>query len=268
MVFMNQHVITSIDKESTVVIDQGELVSYSRYGEELIHQKGDPGWRNADTEMFPVIGPTASNNFIVHTERGEAVQDQHGLLRELSYDLVSETGQSIAYRKTYKKNREISNSKYPEKSTREKLFWPYDFSFTKKFKISDKALHIEFVVEGEPKMPFMLGYHPAFKLSGTKSESLIVNDKTINLQEILDVGSIAFPVNDCSEISLVKEQGYNIRISTEGFNNFMLWTEVDNMLCIEPITAYPYTGEKALKKDLFKTCTEKDIFKVLIEPYN
>ena len=26
----------------------------------------------------------------------------------------------------------------------------------------------------------------------------------------------------------------------EGFGNFMLWTEVTNMLCIEPITFYPY----------------------------
>ena len=264
---MAQQVIASPDKQSTVVIDRGELVSYTKNGEELIHQKGDPGWRNADTEMFPIIGPTASNNFIVDTERGEAVQDQHGLLRELSYDVISETDQFIAYRKTYNKNTRVTNSKYPDKSIKEKLFWPYDFSFTKKMKVTDEALYIDFEIQGEPTMPFMLGYHPAFKLSGTNKESLIVNNKTIKLQEVLDVGSIAYPVLDNSEISLVKEVGYNIRIFTEGFNNFMLWTEVDNMLCIEPITAYPYTGEKALVKDLFKTCTKEDIFKVVIIPY-
>ena len=69
---INQNVITSEDKESTVVIDDGELVSYSFYGEELIHQKGDRGWRNADTEMFPIIGPTEANGFKVNTKRGEA----------------------------------------------------------------------------------------------------------------------------------------------------------------------------------------------------
>ena len=95
----------------------------------------------------------------------------------------------------------------------------------------------------------------------------MVNNRTIELQEILEAGSIAYPVIDSSEISLIKEEGYHIRISTEGFNNFMLWTEVDNMLCIEPITAYPYTGEKALGQHLFKTCTKADFFKVKIEPY-
>ena len=86
---VDQIVITSPDKESTVVIDHGELVSYSFFGEELIHQKGDRGWRNADTEMFPIIGPTEANNFRVKTDRGEAIQDQHGLLRELTYKVLN-----------------------------------------------------------------------------------------------------------------------------------------------------------------------------------
>ena len=62
---MDQIVITSTDKESTVVVDSGELVSYSKYGEELIHQKGDRGWRNSDTEMFPIIGPVNEAGFQV-----------------------------------------------------------------------------------------------------------------------------------------------------------------------------------------------------------
>ena len=183
---MNQHVITSPDKESTVVIDQGELISYSKYGEELIHQKGDPGWRNADTEMFPVIGPTEANGFIVETERGEAVQDQHGLLRELTYAVVSETGHSVSYNKTYKKNTPVKNSKYPDKSTKKMVSWPYNFSFAKKFNLTDEHLSIEFVIRGEPGMPFMLGYHPAFKLSGRNTEIFSTGRKEFSLQDILE----------------------------------------------------------------------------------
>ena len=264
---MNQHVITSPDKESTVVIDQGELISYSKYGEELIHQKGDPGWRNADTEMFPVIGPTEANDFIVETERGEAVQDQHGLLRELDYAVVSETGHSVSYNKTYKKNTRIKNSKYPDKSTKESVFWPYNFSFTKNFNLNDNHLSIEFVIKGEEGMPFMLGYHPAFKLSGNHTEIFQAGMKQMSLQDILDVGSVAFPALNTDEITLIKEEGYNIRLITKGFDNFMLWTEAPNMVCIEPITAYPYTGKNILGKGLFKSCTEKDSFEVLIQPY-
>lgn len=264
---MNQYVITSPDKESTVVIDQGELISYSKFGEELIHQKGDPGWRNADTEMFPVIGPTEANGFLVRTERGEAVQDQHGLLRELSYTVLSETGHSVSYEKTYKKNTPVKNSKYPEKSNKKFVSWPYDFSFLKKFDLTDKQLRIEFVVKGEIGMPFMLGYHPAFRLSGKNTESFHAGTKRMSLQGILDAGSVAFPVLHTDQISLIKKEGCNIRLTTKGFDNFMLWTEVPNMVCIEPITAYPYTGDDILGKDLFKSCSGLDSFEVVIEGY-
>lgn len=264
---MNQHVITSPDKESTVVIDQGELVSYKKMGEELIHQKGDPGWRNADTEMFPIIGPTEANGFMVKTERGEAVQDQHGLLRELSYKVMSESDESVTYNKTYKKNTQVKNSKYPEKSTKEMVFWPYDFSFTKIFNLTDDHLSIEFVIKGEKGMPFMLGYHPAFKLSGKNTESFVAGMKHMTLQDILDVGSIAFPALNTDEVSLIKEEGYNIRLITKGFDNFMLWTEVPNMVCIEPITAYPYTGKNILGKGLFKSSSGVDSFEVVIQGY-
>ena len=46
-------------------IEDGELVSYRLKGHEFIHQKGSPGWRNSDTEMFPVIGPTAEAALVV-----------------------------------------------------------------------------------------------------------------------------------------------------------------------------------------------------------
>ena len=74
--------------KNTVSIDQGELISYKIKGEEFIHQKGSPGWRNSDTEMFPVIGPTAQNNFMVPSPKGDSFQDQHGILREMPYQLI------------------------------------------------------------------------------------------------------------------------------------------------------------------------------------
>ncbi|MDN3643935.1 aldose 1-epimerase [Lutimonas halocynthiae] len=264
---MNQQVITSPDKESTVVIDQGELVSYSKFGEELIHQKGDRGWGNADTEMFPIIGPTEANNFKVTTERGEAIQDQHGLLREMAYEVVDHSRDTLVCKKVYKKNTKIENSKYPAKSSEQWLSWPYDFEFKKIFSLNDEKLSIEFEVDGEKGMPFMLGYHPAFRLSGHNTEKIMANDKEIKLQDVLDAGAIAFKVLDSSEIKLIKEQGYHIQLETEGFHNFMLWTEVKGMLCIEPITAYPYTAGKLLDKSLFKACDGTAHFKVNIKPF-
>lgn len=259
--------LTSPDKQSSVSISQGELISYQIKGEELIHQKGDPGWRNSDTEMFPVIGPTAANHFLVQTERGDAVQDQHGLLRELPYKVLELSENTVTFAKAYEKQTPVKNSKFPEKSPREEVYWPYSFEFSKKYSLQNGSLLIRFEVRGESGMPYMLGYHPAFKLSGENNELISFKERRLELQKILDVGAIAYPVLNANSIELHKLSGKNISIKTKGFDNFMLWTEVPNMLCIEPITAYPYTGKKALAEDLFRHCEGVDIFEVLIEAF-
>lgn len=220
-----------------VQIDVGELVSYQVDGHEYIHQKGSPGWRSSDTEMFPIIGPASDAGFRVQTPRGYAIQDQHGLLRELTYELLSQTATTAVFQKDYRAGTLINNSKYPDKSTEPQVAWPYDFKFTKTFEVKDNALQITFSISGEAGMPFMLGYHPAFKLY-TANPVIVANGKDISLAEVLAVGSRAFSILNCQTITLNDEK--QLTITTEGFNHFMLWTEVSNMVCIEPITFYPY----------------------------
>ncbi|MBD3661596.1 MAG: aldose 1-epimerase [Arenibacter algicola] len=250
--------------DQLVKIDEGELVGYSAEGHEYIHQKGSPGWRNSDTEMFPIIGPTNEANFRVTTPKGAAVQDQHGLLREMAYQLVSQTETKAIFRKQYVSGTPIKNSKYPSKSTEEYLSWPYNFEFTKSFEISENGLRIQFKITGEEGMPFMLGYHPAFKLTSERA-SIKTSERTIALKEVLDVGSRALPVMDCNSLILV-DVGELI-IKTEGFGNFMLWTEVPNMLCIEPITFYPYAvSQKKLHSGFQPVNRSENIFSVIIQP--
>lgn len=247
-----------------VNIDEGELVGYSADGHEYIHQKGSPGWRNSDTEMFPIIGPTNEANFRVTTPRGTAVQDQHGLLREMAYQLVSETNTKAIFRKQYVSSTPIKNSKYPSKSTEEYLSWPYNFEFTKSYEILENGLKIQFTITGEEGMPFMLGYHPAFKLY-SENVSIRTADRNIALQEVLDVGSRALAVMDCNFLTLV-DVG-ELSIKTEGFGNFMLWTEVPNMLCIEPISFYPYAvSQEKLHSGFHTVNMSENIFSVIIQP--
>lgn len=218
-------------------IEAGELVGYQVNGHQYIHQKGSPGWRNADTEMFPIIGPTAEAGFQVQTPRDVAIQDQHGLLREMEYELISRTSSEVIFRKSYVQRTPIANSKYPKKSNRKLLYWTYDFQFEKKFELSETGLQISFSISGEKDTPFMLGYHPAFNLV-TKNPILIANKNAITLNEVLEVGSRALNISNCNEI-ILKDKN-ELVIKTTGFENFMLWTEVSNMICIEPITFYPY----------------------------
>lgn len=228
-------------KGQKVRIDHGELVGYEVNGHEFIHQKGSPGWRSSDTEMFPIIGPTNEAGYTVNTPRGKAAQDQHGLLREMSYTRLNNSTTKAGYQKEYKAGTKISNSKYPEKSVQEKLSWPYSFTFTKIFELTQKGLEIKFGIMGEEGMPFMLGYHPAFKIYSENAQ-IMAGTKVITIPEIIAVGNRAMLVEDRSEIAVSDQE--DINIISKGFKHFMLWTPVPNMVCVEPITFYPYAVQQ------------------------
>jgi len=253
------------NKNSNVTIEKGELISFLKDNKQYIHQKGNKGWRNSDDEMFPVIGPTVKNNFRVHTKNGDAILDQHGLLRELEYTLVSSDENSAKFIKEYKKNTLINNSKFPAKSTEEKLSWPFDFTFEKIFTLKNDVLNIQFIITADVNMPFMLGYHPAFMLSDTGKETLKSGSEKITLKDIYKAGSNAFPVLGTDKIILENIDRNNLEITTKGFNNFMLWTEVDNMLCIEPITQYTSYTDQKFSEENMSLSTGKNEFSVTIK---
>ena len=260
-------ILISEDKNSIVKIEKGELISYKKNGEELMHQKGNPGWRNSDSEMFPIIGPTEANSFIVTTPKGNYNQDQHGLLRELDYTILHQDDTSFVFKKKYAAYTAIENSKYPDKSTVRLVSWPYSFNFQKKFDLKNDALKISFEIRAEKGMPFMFGYHPAFMLQGNLDEIIVFNNQPVSIPAIIKGGNTAYPILNSDEIQLIKKSGYNLSIKTTGFNNFMLWTPVPNMLCIEPITTYPYTEGSLLSKELFNSSNGIDNFELEITPF-
>jgi len=257
--------LVSPDGDSKVIVSDGELISYVKAEEELIHQKGEPGWKNSDTEMFPIIGPTKQNGFRVPTPRGKCVQDQHGLLRELKYSLFMAGSKQAIFHKRYSAGTVVKNSRYPEKSTEPEVFWPFDFNFRKDYELTDDFLKIAFHLESEKGMTFMFGYHPAFKLSGSRAESLQTKTgEQVSLDSVIEKGGKAHPILGAEEIKLVKPAGYSIVVATQGFGNLMLWTEVPEMICIEPITHYPTLDARSEQKP--RISQGREDFSVVIKP--
>ena len=246
---------------SSTKIDQGELVSFEVDGHEFIHQKGSPGWGSSDAEMFPIIGPVNEAEFKVKTARGEAIQDQHGLLRQMPYQLISQDAAAAVYAKEYSAGTPVLNSKYPNKSSEQYMTWPYDFQFEKSFVLKENQLEVTFKVTGDTDMPFMLGYHPAFKLH-SENPTIVTSDRTITLGQVLEVGSRALQVADTTSVTLKDER--DITIETEGFGHFMCWTEVKNMVCIEPITFYPYAVDQSMLHKGFDRLQGPKTFKVTL----
>lgn len=248
-----------------VVIEKGELVSFLKENNEYIHQKENKGWESSDDEMFPIIGRTKNNNHRVITSKGNAILDQHGLLRELDYTLNSNTKTNAKFTKNYSENTLIKNSRFPDKSSEENIFWPYSFSFEKNFTLKNNILKIDFLLSSEKNMPFMFGYHPAFLLSDLGNESLICNEQKIELKEVLKAGANAYPLLNANKIILKNNTKNDIEISTKGFDNFMLWTEVNNMICIEPITIYPVPFDEKLSEKNMILSKGKNKFSVEIK---
>jgi len=247
-----------------VQVDSGKIASYTVDGFEFIHQRAT-GWPNSDTEMFPIIGPTAKADYRVQVNDSKVVLDQHGLLREFSYKHLTSEGKMSRWVKKYKAFTELTNSKYPENSPETVQFWPYDFTFIKSFGFNEKGLEITFEIEADKEMPFMLGYHPAFKINPDYKAELIADKQTHTIQNVLHAGSEAYEIAHSTRLILKNEK--SIAIETEGFNHFMCWTEVPEMLCIEPITFYPSSvNQKELHKGFQTMNTPKRIFKTLMYP--
>ncbi|PCJ94515.1 MAG: aldose epimerase [Flavobacteriaceae bacterium] len=256
--------ITLSLENQTARIDAGELVSFQKEGHEYIHQKGSPGWRSSDTEMFPIIGPTNETDFMVQVPKGNAIQDQHGLLREMDYEVVSKNETLVLFQKTYKAGTLVKNSKFPEKSNKQWLIWPFSFVFQKQYELKADGLEITFVVSGERDMPFMLGYHPAFKLH-TNAPIIKAEEKEIPLDAVIEVGDRAYKISDCEAVVLKDEK--ELEITTKGFGNFMLWSPEANMICIEPITFYPYdVAQRDLCQGFQYLSADKEIFTVYMKP--
>ena len=80
------------------------------------------------------------------------------------------------------------------------------------------------------------------------------------------MGSRALEVPNCEDI-ILKDGETRLQIKAKGFGNFMLWTEVPNMVCIEPITFYPYAVEPKNLHEGFRYLDNKaQTFKVTLIP--
>jgi hypothetical protein len=156
----------------------------------------------------------------------------------MEYSLAGQGTDKLTFIKEYTAGTRIRNSKFPKRSRIEWLIWPFDFTIEKTFSLTDEGAQISFRLQGERDMPYMFGYHPAFKLR-TAQARVEAGDRVVSLDEVLAAGSKALLLENAVEITLRDERP--LTLHTKGFGHMMLWTEVPNMLCIEPITFYPYS---------------------------
>ena len=91
---------------------------------------------------------------------------------------------------------------------------------------------------------------------------LSTSNEKITLQNVFDAGSNALPILNTKNLILHHSDKEDIKITTQGFSHFMLWTEVSNMICIEPITHFPELKTQNYSEKNMNLNSSKDCYSV------
>ena len=223
--------------------------------------QADPAvWGYHSPILFPHAGKVVDN--IIEAKGGRYESSQHGFARLMEHDFVAQSKDTIVL--------ELCSS--PE--TLEKF--PYEFRLVSTFTLEGDTVHHSLTVENldEEKLPFGIGYHPAFALPfddkhvatdyelrfsemesplclGCQPKGLIHGDcywlgsniKSIPIDENLFAHDSHCMVNLSSETLGIyeKDTGRAVVCNIASFPYTLIWSKagMPQFLCIEPWNSLP-----------------------------
>lgn len=257
----------SIERGKTrITCNKGKLVSIIHQGTEYMHfaeknpeeltdkqkrllESGET-WPNSEITMFPVIGP--ARGYAIRIGLAMHPMEQHGISRSLKWK-SRESGCDMHQNPYLRFVQEheggrILNQRFSEENIRpEYLEWPFMYKLEKSFVLKKDCLETHFIVRNNSRrdMPYMLGWHPAFK--GTEG-SLQFNDKETTLEELAkatEKGGMA--IEGLMSIRHTRKEGRGFELKNlKGFRHMILWSKghESEMFCAEPVTHLPKKGRQ------------------------
>jgi galactose mutarotase-like enzyme len=127
-----------------------ELISLynKKTNEEIIWQADKAIWGRHAPVLFPVVGKLKDDHYVYLDKRYQLCQ--HGFARDLEHTMISENEYEL-------KSSEIT-----------KKHFPFDFILKTFYRLEKNFIHITYRVEnhGDEIMPFSIGAHPGFALTG------------------------------------------------------------------------------------------------------
>ena len=244
--------------------ENGQLVSFSSNGIEYFHDGGKPsfegsGWRNSEVVPYPLFGPADKQEVKV----GEKVfsLEQHGISRhtkENSFLLINQENNNILTLIQSYDGRDINNPKYKHGNGHPEYMNWLPYTLEKTFKLTDEGIvcQLKLTNNSDVVMPYMIGWHPAFKVLGSVDEGEFLNNNGMciaTLEEVISQSIIppeeALTLKGINSVTYRnKNNGEGVRVSSNDFsNNIMLWSpDYDaGMICIEHTSQLPvYYGQK------------------------
>lgn len=281
----NEFLICSIDSKGA------EIRSFKdkRTGIDYIWQINEEIWGSSSPVLFPAIGNIKDGKILF--EGIEYPMTKHGIVRN-NDDL------------TFSQSNDSSCSFTLNSSKKTLALYPFDFSFTVEFTLSEKTLSMEYRIENKSSLPmhFSCGGHTAYSLplnEKTKLSDYVIefpiqhNLKSrtlgpigllsINEKEVkIENGILALSNNLFNEDALIfteidfnwirlrkkeKENGVIVRFS--GYPNLALWSKPGaDFVCIEPWLGLPdseYESLDVTEKSTYKSILPGSIFNIAIE---
>ena len=181
-----------------------ELVSLKRVGDakENMWCGDSKYWGRVSPVLFPFVGKLEEQTYRYKGKEFTQIP-QHGFARDSEFELTEQNEDTIWFRL-------IKNETWAEK-------YPFDFTFRIGYKVEGSSVHVMWNVtnDGEDKLHFSIGAHPAFACEGGLegySLDLHTNMTKIECGIITDKGVLG---NDTKNVELVDGV---LRLSNELFD--------------------------------------------------
>lgn len=221
---------------------------------------GNPDfWGKHSPVLFPIVG-TLKNNTYQHNN-SEYQLSRHGFAREMEFKLIDKQENSAVF------------SLIASEETKAK--YPFDFDLHLIYTLESKTLKIEYKVfnNGESKMPFSIGAHPAFDLPGnfenyslafeTKdsleyylladglisnaTNELLLDKNQLHLNyKLFEKDALVFKNIASKSVTILENSNPILKVSYPNFPDLGIWTPPNApFICIEPWYGYSDTVDKS-----------------------
>lgn len=273
----------------TTTISNSKLTAHiNHFGAELISLKtsenkeyiweGNPEfWGKHSPILFPIVGTLKNNSY--HYNGVEYHLSRHGFARDMEFELIQKKDHSAAF--------SIQSSKETLK------VYPFEFELQIIYTLEGNSLNVQYKVINKSKtqIPFSIGAHPAFALSGnfesysiafeqeeTLEYYLLESDLVSNITKKLKTNSKQIPLNyelfdndalifkslKSNSLTILANSKPIIKVRFEDFPNLGIWTKKNApFLCIEPWFGYSDKEENSgnlFKKEGIQILEENETF--------
>ena len=143
--------IKNSDFSAKITSMGAELLSVKgKDGFEYIWQRDEKYWGGSAPVLFPIVGALRNGKTKIKDKWYE--MGRHGFARKCELAVIEHTDDKISF--NLKSNEDT------------KKFYPYDFSFTVTYWLTDSGINTKFSVYniGGETLPFCVGGHPAFNI--------------------------------------------------------------------------------------------------------